>query len=162
MGPFVIGSSWSDWPACDKRGRPPDELVRRSELYHPLLEGALAPDAYTPVGVVGCLSPEVRVDSVAAYLPNTAGGSGYMFRSYFVGEARVAVEAPFERLRLEEIAGHPALVVVPVQGALVDDAIVIAIERMPEGDRPGIMVGAHVIQDLELARRVVEQLLRKE
>lgn len=163
LGPFLIGSGTADFPPCDQLGRPADAVARSSELYHPMLEGAFAPGVYSPVGIGGCLSPQVRVDYIGADVLNAEGRSvGYMFRRYFIGQPKVGAEAPLTRMRVENIGGYPALVIVPVQGALVDDAIVIAIERMPDGSRPGIMVGAQVMQDLELARSVVEQLIRNQ
>ncbi|HXG41516.1 MAG TPA: hypothetical protein VNL95_02190 [Dehalococcoidia bacterium] len=83
-----------------------------------------------------------------------------MFRRYFVGEPRVALEAPASRLSIEEIQGHPALVLSPVAGGLVDDAAVIIIERMPDGDKPGIMVGAFVTQDVARARQAAQSILK--
>ena len=61
-------------------------------------------------------------------------------RGYFVGKPIVHYEAPIDRLKLLTVGGKSAIAQLPTPG-FPGDLRLNVIERFPDGNQPGILVG---------------------
>lgn len=92
------------------------------------------------------------------------GGRGTVAgRFYFTTpKVRFYTTAPAERLQLTALGGRPALLELPVTGAVTSYAKVLVIQRFP-GEAgpgtPGIGVSSWVINDLEKAKALAAQIM---
>ena len=68
-------------------------------------------------------------------------------------------DAPRDRLKLIEVEGHPALIEHPLDGVPYPSANLTVIERLPDGDTPGIAVNVLFAPSSEKAIALAEELM---
>jgi hypothetical protein len=143
LGNFLVtpgaGADSPPCPAPSKRA----ENYKSHELYSPFLGEDLV--------VYECANGMIRYVGPGDY----AGPS----KSYFVGPAKVPYNALRDRLVLLTIGGHPAIAELPTSG-LSSNLSIVAIERFPTSQLPGIMVAIYdKPMSLEDATAIVARIM---
>ncbi len=135
----------SDLP-CSRPLRPAkNEKIKASDLYSPVfgenLEGFVAECA------------DGRIVAIEIY------GRDVIGKAYFVGKPIIPYEAPLDGLKLLTVAGKPALAQLPMAGFSWSLRLV-AIERFPNGNQPGIFVEVDsTAKSLEAATELAAQIM---
>jgi len=150
MGDFLVSPhEWAELPPCPQPRRPVTaEDVKASELYSPVLGGAYV--GHDDDRAYGCADGTIRVM-----------GSIPALRRYFVGPAKVAWDAPLDRIVLLTVAGHPAIALLPIPGWGAPYMLeLVVVQRFPSGNKPGIMVFVgHTDQTLDEAVAKAERII---
>lgn len=122
LGEFLVTPRVAaDFPPCPGPRRR-TESYKSHELYSPIFGEGLE--------VYEC------ANGIIPYIMRDYAGPG---KRYFVGPAKVPYEAPFDRLVLLTIGGHPAIAQLSVPGD-PGGLRIAAIERFPSTHLPGILV----------------------
>ncbi len=142
LGEFLVTPRVAaDFPPCPgplKR----TENYKFHELYSPVFGGRLE--------VYEC------ANGMIPYVARDYGGPG---KRYFVGPAKVPYEGPLDRLVLLTIGGHSAIAQLPIPG-FPRSLRIVAIERFPTSNLPGILVGVdNVDMSLKDAAAVVARMM---
>ena len=150
MGDFLVTPhEVAELPPCPQPRRPVTaEDVKASELYSPVLGGAYI--GHDDDRAYGCADGTIQIM-----------GSIPAARRYFVGPAKVAWEAPLDRLVLLTVAGHPAIALLPIPGWPMRDMLeLVVVQRFPSSDKPGIIVlVGHTDQTLDEAVAKAERII---
>jgi hypothetical protein len=149
LGDFVVvePNTGSGYP-CPEPYQPGTN-PEQSELYF-TLPGAV-------IDTVG--SCQGTVISITAGGPDEGSGA-IVGRGYFLDlKLETSFNAPAERLKLITVEGKPAIAMLPIPDCISCLSEVVAIERFPTDETPGIVASAHTYSGLDKAIALVEQTM---
>jgi len=145
MGDFMVGDKSTSPPCPGPTQWVYDlDVIKASELYSPAFG--------ENVEAVACAD-----GTVMAVLTQT--DTSRAARTYFTGPPSVPAEAPRDRLKLVTVAGKPAIAELPIPGNFLSSARLAVVERFPNGQEPGILIGVQTTNDLDGAIKLAEQIM---